>query len=67
MESTNLTLEELEFIIFAMSKTPLVERSDKFQKLYSKILLLILEKLEEDQVKVRRCHKMTTVYQNTIL
>ena len=49
MKSTNLTLEELEFIIFAMSKTPLVERSEKFQKVYAKILLIILEELEKQQ------------------
>ena len=49
MESTNLTLEELEYIIFVMSKTPLVERTNDFQKLYSKILLIILEELEKQQ------------------
>lgn len=49
MESTNLTLEELEYIIFAMSKTPLVERSEKFQKCYAKVLLLILQELENQQ------------------
>ena len=46
MESTKLTLEELEYIIFVMSKIPLAERPDKFQKCYSKVLLLIVEELE---------------------
>lgn len=49
MESTNLTLKELEFIIFAMSKTPTEKRSNDFKKVYSKILLIILEKLEKQQ------------------
>ena len=49
MESTNLTLEELEYIIFVMSKTPLAERPDKFKKCYSKVLVLIVEELENQQ------------------
>lgn len=49
MESTNLTLEELEYIIFAMSKTPFADRSEKFKKCYAKVLLLIVEELEREQ------------------
>jgi hypothetical protein len=51
MESTKLTLEELELIIFVMSKTPQENRSSKFTKVYSKALLLIVEELEKTQQK----------------
>lgn len=47
MENTTLTLEELEYIIFAMSKTPIGERTDNFKKCYAKLLLLTLLELEQ--------------------
>ena len=49
MESTNLTLEELGVIIFAMSRTPKENRSVDFEKVYSKVLLLIVEEIEKQQ------------------
>jgi hypothetical protein len=51
MESTKFTLEEFELIIFVMSKTPQENRSVEFTKVYSKILLLIVEELERTQQK----------------
>lgn len=47
MENTNLTLEELEYIIYSMNKTPIGERTDNFKKCYAKLLLLTLLELEQ--------------------
>lgn len=49
MKNTILELEELEYIIFFMSKTPTEKRSNDFKKVYAKILLIILEELEKQQ------------------
>ena len=49
MESANLTLEELEYIIFAMSKISSDDRSERFNECYAKVLLLIVEQLEREE------------------